>query len=432
MWAGNNTPDANAKFRVGTDGTLYATGATISGNITANSIAFGATYDGTSMTTIKSGAATGSTALQPNGTLTGNVSGTVGGVAVATVTAGAGRGNSAVQPGNGITVDATTKAINKIEASAGLPISTSGTRPVILDNLGLRMTNTAGTAYTVFLDASTGSAVFRGDITGASGTFSGSLSGASISGGSINIDGGSGTVANDADGNPVTVISTTSNAISTLYQRNGVASLGLNSVAFISVNTGGWQSSCYPYYDGAVDLGVKSGASYNTYRWRNLRLTGSAMFGGNGSTDTVGAAGGPLIRILSDGRIYANTLGTGTGNSIVQDAGYLRVQTSSIRYKENVNEINKLGYLDIINSLKPVTYNYIGDTGFNGQPRKLSGLIAEDLHEIPIMRTVVNYNEENQPDGIAYDRLTASLILAIQEVSDKIDSLSDRLDALER
>lgn len=27
MWAGNNTPDANAKFRVGTDGTLYANGA---------------------------------------------------------------------------------------------------------------------------------------------------------------------------------------------------------------------------------------------------------------------------------------------------------------------------------------------------------------------------------------------------------------------
>lgn len=27
MWAGNNTPDANAKFRVGTDGTLYAVGA---------------------------------------------------------------------------------------------------------------------------------------------------------------------------------------------------------------------------------------------------------------------------------------------------------------------------------------------------------------------------------------------------------------------
>jgi len=31
MWAGNNTPDANAKFRVAADGTLYATGAVFGG-----------------------------------------------------------------------------------------------------------------------------------------------------------------------------------------------------------------------------------------------------------------------------------------------------------------------------------------------------------------------------------------------------------------
>jgi hypothetical protein len=31
MWAGNNTPDTNAKFRVAADGTLYATGAVIGG-----------------------------------------------------------------------------------------------------------------------------------------------------------------------------------------------------------------------------------------------------------------------------------------------------------------------------------------------------------------------------------------------------------------
>jgi hypothetical protein len=89
------------------------------------------------------------------------------------------------------------------------------------------------------------------------------------------------------------------------------------------------------------------------------------------------------------------------------------------------------GFLDIVNSLRPVTYSYIGDTGNNGSPRILSGLIAEELHQIPELRTVVNYNEENEPDGIAYDRLTASLILAIQDLSNKVDSISSRLDALE-
>lgn len=32
MWAGNNTPDANARFRVGTDGRLYASGAVFTGS----------------------------------------------------------------------------------------------------------------------------------------------------------------------------------------------------------------------------------------------------------------------------------------------------------------------------------------------------------------------------------------------------------------
>ena len=92
--------------------------------------------------------------------------------------------------------------------------------------------------------------------------------------------------------------------------------------------------------------------------------------------------------------------------------------------------MGKTGFLGIINSLRPVTYNYIGDQGYDGMPRVLSGLIAEDLDMIPELRTVVNYDEENRPDGIAYDRLTASLVLAIQEVSDKLDILSTRLDAI--
>ena len=285
---------------------------------------------------------------------------------------------------------------------------------------------------------SASSAIISGDITANRVAANTSISGATITGGSINIDGGSGTVGNDADGNPTVIVSTTTNAFTNSYARNGIPSLGFNSIGFISVNTGGWQSACYPYYDGGQDLGINASASnapvtYNTYRWRNLRLTGSVVIGGLGNSDTpsTSVSGRPLTRLFGDGRIFANTLGTGSGNQIVQDGGYLRVQTSSIRYKENIIEINKSGYMDIINSLKPVTYNYIGDTGYSGSPRTLSGLIAEDLHEITELRTVVNYNEENKPDGIAYDRLTASIVLAFQEMSDKVNSLQSRLDALE-
>jgi hypothetical protein len=322
--------------------------------------------------------------------------------------------------------------------SASTITATDGTNTLTINSNG-----SISNSSTNFSVSSSGiltakSAIITGNITANAVAANTSISGALITGGSINVDGGSGSVGNDPDGNPTVILSTVTNAFSTVYQRNGIPSLGFNSIGFISVNSGGWQSACYPYYDGGSDLGInqsnaQSSVTYSTYRWRNLRLTGSIMLGGNGSSDTPSTtiANRPVTRIFGDGRIFANTLGTGSGNNIVQDGGYLRVQPSSLKYKENVTPIEKLGYLNIINSLSPVKYNYIGDEGYNGGPRTLSGLIAEDLHEIPQLRTVVNYNEENQPDGIAYDRLVASVILSIQELSDKVDSISSRLDALE-
>ena len=223
----------------------------------------------------------------------------------------------------------------------------------------------------------------------------------------------------------------TSYYLNTKGSKSGIDGLVVNAIGIESSRTGGVFTHWYPYYPGTTanfDLGTSS------YPWNDGRFAGNIHVGYR-SQDTpaatgTGASAGPRIRLYSGGPIFANTLGTGSGNSIVQDAGFLKVQTSSLRYKENVNQISKSGYLSIINSLKPVTYSYIGDTGYSGNPRVLSGLIAEDLHEIPQLRTVVNYNEENKPDGIAYDRLTASLVLAIQELSEKMDGISLRLDAI--
>ena len=53
MWAGNNTPDANAKFRVASDGTLYASNAVIGGYATSSEL-----------TTVDGKATTASTAAQ--------------------------------------------------------------------------------------------------------------------------------------------------------------------------------------------------------------------------------------------------------------------------------------------------------------------------------------------------------------------------------
>ena len=215
----------------------------------------------------------------------------------------------------------------------------------------------------------------------------------------------------------------------TSYPRGGpvdstlISSTAINAVAFVSTSTSGWVTSCYPYFSGAADLGLSN------YRWRRLLLDS----GGYGTaSDSYLDLGYNTTRLYADGRIYANTLGTASGSTIVQSSGgYLKVQTSSSRYKENILEINKSGYLDLLYQLRPVTYKYKEEFWPEGDRPLLAGLIAEDVDTIEEFRTVVNYNEEGLPESIAYDRMSSLLILGIKEIKDKIDSIESRLDALE-
>ena len=265
-----------------------------------------------------------------------------------------------------------------------------------------------------------------------------------ISGSSINITGESFSSANNDSEGTSGVNTGQSNAFTSSYVRNSITNLGINGISLMSANTAGVISSWYPYYDGTVDLGIKASApgvtpAYATYRWRNLRLTANAYFGGDGSTNNVGpsqdSAGGALIKIYSDGSIYANKLnaanngGGFSGTAIIQNSGgYLKVQGSSRRFKENIVEIPKDGYLEATLKLKPVNFNYINE---ELEEPLVSGLIAEDLDLIPEYQGVVNYDSEGLPFSIAYDRMASLLILAIKEIKDKLDSIEQRLDALE-
>ncbi len=276
----------------------------------------------------------------------------------------------------------------------------------------------------------------------------GTISGALIYGGNVNITGVPSLVDagsdSDSGAGDETNLSSASNSLTTLYKRapfggySAVNCVGLNAVGLISTATAGVVSSWYPYYDGAADLGVKYSPTYLTYpyRWRNLRLTGSIMLGGDGYSDSPTASTvseRPLIRIYSTGAIYANTLnagsGTTTGSTVVQNSsGFLKVSGSSRTLKENIIEIPRNGYLDAVMQIKPVNFNYINP---EEEEPTISGLIAEDLDLIEKFRGVVNYDIQGAPMSIAYDRMGALLVLAIQEVKDRLDSIEQRLDALE-
>jgi len=131
----------------------------------------------------------------------------------------------------------------------------------------------------------------------------------------------------------------------------------------------------------------------------------------------------------SGGTIYANSLGTGTGLSVVQvqtggNAGYLKVNTSAKRFKKNITPINSNGYASIIDAVVPVTYDEIDGP----DNENIVGLIAEDLANIDGIKSMVVYNDKGETMGIAYDRISVILMLALKELKKDIYNRLTKLE----
>ena len=95
-------------------------------------------------------------------------------------------------------------------------------------------------------------------------------------------------------------------------------------------------------------------------------------------------------------------------------------ETSALRYKENVSNLNSI---DSLYKLRPVTFDWKG-TGI-----KDIGLIAEEVKEhVP---ELVHLDEEGGAEGIKYSKLTSLLIKAVQDQQTEIINLKSRLDNLD-
>lgn len=442
LWVGSQTA-SNALFRVDSTGKLYATGAVISGQIGVSSTL----SDGTTFTTVRDGAAVGATALQPNGTLTGDVTGKVGGVAVATVTGGASKGTSAVQPGNGVTVDATTKIINKIEASAGMKISSGGTYKAYMDNLGLYMTNPQG-QYSIFLDSSSGDAVFRGTVYAAAGEFTGKVTASSGEfTGAVNANSG----------------------------RFGSASTGwtLASDGTLSNGTAGSTSgtTIFPYASGAsVAGGLGSSTNLSYYSNRGIMVypgSGSA-FGYTAIGTNIVTYNGTSPHVSASTSVYINdsfapnsdnaySLGfTGNRWQIVRSAGGVST-TSDQRLKKDIQD-STLG-LNFIKALRPVSYKFISGGKVykdNAQKEFIDGVIVEpEMVDRPGQRTHWGFLAQNvkeaidqcgaidfagwqlddpsDPDSgqsLVHHQFIGPITKSIQELSDMVELLQQEVNTL--
>jgi hypothetical protein len=140
------------------------------------------------------------------------------------------------------------------------------------------------------------------------------------------------------------------------------------------------------------------------------------------------------LSITSDGEVYiAGTTDQGAYNLQVNGTGVwgagAYVNGSDERLKENIQNITS--GLDVIEKLRPVTFNYKSD--FSTDTSTQAGFIAQDL--------LVALDGKNYIDGtvsqgptyynVAYQTIIPILTKAIQELKSENDSLKSRIEALE-
>ncbi len=118
--------------------------------------------------------------------------------------------------------------------------------------------------------------------------------------------------------------------------------------------------------------------------------------------------------VIVPGNLFVQVLGTGGSTNICTTAaGKISTCSSSLRYKSAVQSFT--GGLDIVNSLRPITFNWrdggMRDVGFS----------AEEVEKIEPL--LVTHNSSGEIEGVKYGQLTTVLVNAIQQQQAIIDDL---------
>jgi hypothetical protein len=155
----------------------------------------------------------------------------------------------------------------------------------------------------------------------------------------------------------------------------------------------------------------------------------------NTSSNTVmlleNSSGTDLFQVRCDGRILTGTASASpynqtvsfSANLYVNGVGVLYRSTSSLRYKENIEDMT-FGLPELM-SLRAVTFEQkTENTG-----RKFGGFIAEEVHDAGLVE-FVEYNDEGQPDAVGYGNMVSLLTKAIQEQQAMIETLQAEVTAL--
>jgi len=180
--------------------------------------------------------------------------------------------------------------------------------------------------------------------------------------------------------------------------------------------------------NGRVSMQVLALGSGNSHDSAKLVIQGSGNASNTNSVFIKNSDETPLFQVRNDGAFFTgidgsspyNLTTSSTSNLVhVTNEGVLKRSTSSARYKKDIADAT-FGLADVL-KLKPKTFKN-NNTGEFADDKTYAGFTAEDIHDLGLTE-FVEYNEDNEPDSLAYGNMVALMAKAIQELNAKVAAL---------
>ena len=166
-----------------------------------------------------------------------------------------------------------------------------------------------------------------------------------------------------------------------------------------------------------IAIGNSAGTAYTAAESSNILFNSNGV-AAESNVCRIGAGNGSGNQNIAATYIQGISGVTVTGTAVLcSTAGQLGTVASSIRYKENVNDMAK----DVsIMNLRPVEFNYIKDK----KKEKHYGFIAEEIDkDFPYL---CFYNDQGTPESVLYHELPVFLLKEIQRLNQRISVLESK------
>ena len=195
-------------------------------------------------------------------------------------------------------------------------------------------------------------------------------------------------------------------------------------------NTGGWYNTAsgfralYNNQTGSNNIAIGSQAGFNVIGSNNIEIGNQGGSGDNGAI-RIGTAETHTSAWI------AGIYGASTGNPdavpvLVDSNGQLGIQSSSRRYKEDIQDMGDVSSGVLM--LRPVTFRYKKPYTDGTKPIQY-GLIAEEVAEV--YPDLVTRSADGEIETVKYHVLVPMLLNELQKQAARIAALEDRLAQVE-